>query len=97
MAHSPILEVDGSRYEEHMFEGTAGQRVVISLESRDFDPYLALLGPGDVLVGENDDVSTNSLDAGLSVTLPADGFYRVLANTYDATGSGRYTLTVNAR
>jgi S1-C subfamily serine protease len=96
-SNSPILEVDGSRYEEHVFEGTAGQRVVISLESRDFDPYLALLGPGDVLVGENDDVSTNSLDAGLSVTLPADGLYRVLANTYDATGSGRYTLTVNAR
>jgi S1-C subfamily serine protease len=96
-SNSPILEVDGSRYEEHVFEGTAGQRVIISLESRDFDPYLALLGPGDVLVGENDDVSTNSLDAGLSVTLPADGLYRVLANTYDATGSGRYTLTVNAR
>ncbi len=95
--NSQILPADGSRYEEHVFEGTAGQRVVITLESRDFDPYLALIGPDEALLGENDDVSQNSLDSGLSVVLPADGLYRVLANTYDATGSGRYTLTVNAR
>jgi Trypsin-like peptidase domain len=96
-ANSQILPIDGSRYEEHVFEGTAGQRVVITLESRDFDPYLVLIGPDDALLGENDDVSQNSLDSGLSIVLPADGLYRVLANTYDASGSGRYTLTVNAR
>ncbi len=96
-ANSQILPADGSRYEEHVFEGSAGQRIVITLESRDFDPYLALIGPDESLIGENDDVSQNSLDAGLSVTLPADGLYRVLANTYDASGSGRYTLSVNAR
>jgi S1-C subfamily serine protease len=96
-ANSQILPADGSRYDEHIFEGSAGQRIVITLESQDFDPYLAIIGPDDSLLGENDDVSQNSLDAGLSLTLPADGLYRVLANTYDASGSGRYTLTVNAR
>jgi S1-C subfamily serine protease len=96
-SNSPILSVDGSRYEEYVFAGRAGQRVIISLESQDFDPYLALLGPNDALIGENDDVSNNSLNSGLSVTLPVDGLYRVIANTYDASGSGRYTLNVTTR
>ncbi len=95
--NSKTLEVDGSRYEEFLFEGRRGQQVTISLSSRDFDPYVLLVGPDDAVVAHNDDVATDNLNAGLTVTLPANGVYRVLANALDATGAGRFRLTVDAR
>lgn len=94
--NSKTLEVDGSRYEEFLFEGSRGQQVTISLNSRDFDPYVLLVGPDDSVVAYNDDVATNNLNAGLTVTLPSNGVYRVLANALDASGTGRFRLTVNA-
>ncbi len=95
--NSKTLEVDGSRYEEFLFEGRQGQQVTISLSSRDFDPYLLLVGPDGSVVAYNDDVSANDLNAGLTVTLPSNGLYRVVANALDASGTGRFRLTVNAR
>lgn len=94
--NSKTLEVDGSRYEEFLFEGSRGQQVTISLNSRDFDPYVMLVGPDDSVVAYNDDVATDDLNAGLTVTLPSSGVYRVLANALDSSGAGRFRLTVNA-
>ena len=54
-SNSPVLEADGSRYEEYVFSGGAGQRVDISLNSPDFDPLLVLVGPDGEVVGYNDD------------------------------------------
>ena len=85
---------DKSLYREYTFEGRSGQSVAISLESTDFDPYVAIFGPSGRLVAENDDESDSSKNAFLSVTLPATGRYRVIVNSYDASGRGRYTLTV---
>jgi S1-C subfamily serine protease len=93
-ATSQILQSDRSPYQEHTFQGTAGQRVTISLESREFDSYLILIDPDGKKIGENDDASADTLNAGLSVTLPTTGTYRVIANTYDSTGRGQYTLSV---
>jgi len=94
-ARSPTLEQDGSRYEEFFFNGTAGQRVLIVLNSGEFDPYLILFGPDNELIEQNDDLSPDSLAAGIALTLPATGQYRVLANSYDAAGSGRFTLDIS--
>lgn len=93
-ANSQILQSDRSPYQEHTFQGTAGQRVTISLESREFDSYLILLDPDGKKIGENDDASSNTMDSALTVTLPSTGTYRVIANTYDSTGRGQYTLSV---
>lgn len=95
--NSKTLEVDGSRYEEFLFEGSRGQQVTISLSSRDFDPYLLLVGPDGSVVAYNDDVSVNDFNAGLAVTLPSNGLYRIFANALDASGAGRFRLTANAR
>jgi len=94
VAGGAVLPSDKSLYREYTFEGRAGQSVAISLESRDFDPYVALFGPNGRLVAENDDGSDSTKNAFLSVTLPATGRYRVIVNAYDASGRGRYTLTV---
>jgi serine protease Do len=90
----PVLPSDNSLYREYTFEGRAGQSVAISLESTDFEPYVAIIGPNDRLLAQNDEGSDSAKNAFLSVTLPATGRYRVIVNAYDASGRGRYTLTV---
>ncbi len=93
-ANSQVLQSDRSLYQEHTFQGTAGQRITISLESREFDSYLILLDPDGKKIGENDDASSNTMNSALTVTLPSTGTYRIIANTYDSTGRGQYTLSV---
>jgi S1-C subfamily serine protease len=94
VAGGPVLPSDNSLYREYTFEGRSGQSVTISLESTDFDPYVAIFGPNGRLVAENDDASDSTKNAFLSVTLPATGRYRVVVNAYDASGRGRYSLTI---
>jgi S1-C subfamily serine protease len=91
---SSILPEDGSFYQEHTFYGTAGQRVTITMESNEFDTYLILLGPNGELIDQNDDAGPNTLNSRIVTTLPRTGTYRILANSFDNTGRGRYTLTV---
>lgn len=91
---SPVLQSDGSLYREYTFQGNAGQTVTISLESPDFDTYLIVLDANEQVIGENDDVSPSSTNSGLTVTLPDNGTYRVIANAYDRSGQGNYTLVI---
>ncbi|MEG4291953.1 trypsin-like peptidase domain-containing protein [Microcoleus sp. C2C3] len=94
VAGGPVLPSDNSLYREYTFEGRAGQSVAISLESTDFEPYVAIIGPDDQLLAQNDEGSDSTKNAFVTVTLPATGRYRVIVNAYDASGRGRYTLTV---
>ncbi len=91
---SAVLPGDGSLYNEYDFEGRAGQSVTIDLESDDFDTYLILLGPDGQVVAANDDISPDNLNSRISITLPRSGTYRAIANSYDATGRGRYVITI---
>ena len=94
--NSQILDRDGSRYEEYAFDGRAGQQVRIALSSNEFDPFLVLLGPNGEVIDTNDDLSPDSTTSGLLVRLPANGRYRVIANSFYPSGMGRYTLVVDA-
>ncbi|NJO75232.1 MAG: hypothetical protein HC833_16575 [Leptolyngbyaceae cyanobacterium RM1_406_9] len=89
-----VLPQDGSLYDEHTFEGLAGQSVAIDLESDDFDTFLILLDPQERIVGQHDDVSQNDLNSTLNVTLPVDGTYTIIANGFDSNSRGRYRLLV---
>lgn len=91
---SSILPSDGSLFNLHTFEGTAGESVTISAVSADFDTYVALLDSNGNLIGENDDASENNPNATLTITLPRTGRYGVIVNSYDKTGRGEYVLTV---
>lgn len=92
--NSLILEADGSLYQEHFFQGNAGQVVTITMESDEFDTYLILVGPDDEVVEQNDDINSRNLNSQISTVLPRTGTYRILANAYDSRGRGRYRLTV---
>ena len=95
-AKSSVLPSDSSLYDEYTFEGTQGQKVVVTVESTEFDTYLAILNSQGELLGENDDVTQQNSNSELTVTLSASGRYRVIVNAYDPPpkGRGKYSLTV---
>jgi S1-C subfamily serine protease len=91
---SQTLSEDGSPYNEYTFEGEEGQSISIYLESEDFDTFLVLMNETGEVVAQNDDASSSNLNSLITITLPASGTYRILANAFDNTGRGDYTLTV---
>ena len=76
---------DGTRYRSWSYHGDEGEQVMVTMESPDFDTYLAFgqgrIGSSFELIAEDDDggMATNSR---LSVTLPADGTYTIVANSH---------------
>ncbi len=82
---------------DFFFDGVAGQAVQVSMIALDesLDPVLKLYGPDGVLIDENDDfdfsVNTNSR---IDAVLPADGEYRIEADSFaGTTGAFEVTLT----
>ncbi|MBE9188092.1 PPC domain-containing protein [Microcoleus sp. LEGE 07076] len=95
-AKSSVLPSDSSLYDEYTFEGTQGQKVVVTVESTEFDTYLAIFNSQGELLAENDDATQQNSNSELTVTLSASGRYRVIVNAYDPPpkGRGKYSLTV---
>ena len=89
-----LLESDNSLYDEYTFEGEEGQSVTVTLESSQFDTYLAIFTPDDKLLEEHDDVSQTDSNSEITVTLPTTGVYRVIVNSYDSKGRGTYNLKI---
>jgi S1-C subfamily serine protease len=89
---SRVFARDGSLFDTFSFSGTAGQTVKITLSSRDFRPYLVIFSPDRKVLEENNGRDRNS--AAITLELPFTGTYRVVANAYDRSGRGNYSLTV---
>lgn len=87
---------DGSFYDTHTFNGRLGQHVTIQLTSSSFDTYLILVDERGHKIAENDDASANSLNSRLTVTLPEDGTYRIIANGIDSSAIGNYYLLLSS-
>jgi serine protease Do len=84
---------NNSYFHIYAFEGKAGQQVTIEMDSQEIDSHLYLLLPAkETLVGENDDISPKDFNAKLTVTLPENGIYYLLANTFEGGESGSYRL-----
>jgi len=95
-AKSSVLALDSTLYDEYTFEGTQGQTVVITVESTDFDTYLAIFNSQSEVLGENDDVTKQNSNSELTVTLTESDRYRVMVNASEPLpkGRGKYSLTV---
>ena len=89
-----VIADDGSLYDFYPLQGKEGDFFTIYLESSDFDAFVALVDSSGKTVGENDDISQEDSNSQIEVTLPADGVYNVIVNTYDEKGTGEYTLKV---
>jgi Bacterial pre-peptidase C-terminal domain. len=89
-----VLPSDNSLYDQFTFEGKAGQTVTIKLFSTEFQPYLAVISPQGEVLGENHSAGGNPQNSELELTLATDGTYIVIANGFDASSRGRYTVEV---
>lgn len=78
----------------YVFAGQAGQAVTIRLESAEFDTVLILRDSEEKVLGSNDDLATGNNNSLLTVTLPSNGTYQILAYAYDPEERGSYSLSV---
>lgn len=90
-----VLPVDNSFYHVYAFDGKAGQQVTIEMASQEVDAYLILLTEDGSELAQDDD-SGGEKNAKIVITLPTDGTYIVLANSYEAGQSGNYRLRLVA-
>lgn len=88
---SNILPVDNSFFDLYTFEGKGGQRIQIDMSSQEVDSFLILIAPDGTEVAQDDD-SGGGANARISTTLPADGAYLLMANSYEAGQAGNYSL-----
>ena len=82
----------GELFDAYVYQGRAGQRLSVRLQTDQFDPYLMVRGPG--VTEDNDDAAEGDLNSLIDLTLPEDGAYRILATSYQAGERGDYTLSV---
>ena len=82
---------DGNYYQEHTFEGQAGEELAIQLSSDDFDTHLILKNHSNEIIAENNDgaYGTNST---IVVKLPTTGVYTLLATTFGEADIGSYKI-----
>lgn len=95
LAQTPILEREGtlrSLQGEHLYNGTAGQRVAISLTSTDFDGALTLLAPNGTELATNEDYA-RSPNPTIIITLPSNGAYKIMARSSSGQ-AGSYRVSV---
>ena len=82
-------------YEEWALSAISGQRVVVTMESDDFDPYLIVLSDDGMEIASDDD-GGDGLNARLEFRAPATGRYTILATTAAAGQAGRYGIRLEA-
>jgi hypothetical protein len=98
LTDASLMLDDSSRVELWYFEGKEGQRVTVRQRSSEFDSFLHVgrLGAAEPDV-QNDDAEDDGLNSAAELTLPADGMYVIVANTFEKNGRGPYTLTLEVR
>jgi hypothetical protein len=84
---------DGSYYELWAFQGQAGSRVTITMRSGSFDAYLTIRDAQGNELGKDDDSGGNT-DAQVTITIPANGRFAIVANSLGADETGAYTIQV---
>jgi len=96
-ASDPKLD-DGSYYDDYVYAGSAGDQIVITLRSTEFDTYLGWGQPGPTasqLTSEgSDDDGAGGTDSQLRVIMGAGARYIVRVNSLAGGATGAYTVSV---
>ncbi|MFC1529764.1 hypothetical protein ACFL6R_03500, partial [Gemmatimonadota bacterium] len=85
--------VAGEYFDDHIFRAEAGQRIVVTMRSSEFDAYLILYSPSED-VEENDDFEESSTDSRIELDITESGTWTVTATSYEADETGQYEVTV---
>jgi len=86
----------GSFYDVYVFEGVAGQKVIISMSSDEMSTFVILAGDSldaDSFPSDHDK-SKDGSKASFSFTLPETEEYMIFATTYFEEETGRYTISL---
>lgn len=88
-------QLNNGEQDRYQFDAEAGQVLLVSASSGDFDTLLTLQdADGQELVSDDDGGQrTNSMILGYRV--PADGSYTIVVNGYAESASGDYTLVLD--
>lgn len=86
----------GRYFDTYPLQLTAGDRIVATLRSNDFDAYLHFESPDGTEI-ENDDYSDDNddSDARLDVLVDVTGTWKIKVTSYEEGEQGEYLLTVN--
>lgn len=79
---------DGEYADRYTFQGRAGERIALTVESGQFDTYLFMRGPGG-FSNDNDD-GPDGTNSRIDAVLPADGEYTVTVTSFGPRETGRY-------
>ena len=90
-----VLAQDSSYVDVWRYAGRAGERVTVSMASRQFDTFL-MVGLAGQSLGVNDDAPGKGTNSQVTVTLPVTGWYTVAANALRRGGKGAYTLSLRS-
>ena len=91
------VALDETLFDAWRFKGKAGERVVITVLSQDFDAYVSIHRPGKDEALAADDDSAGGSDAELNFALPASGEYEIRVGTLSTDDKGRYILGLGKR
>lgn len=88
---------DKRLFDSYDFSGRAGQSVIITLESQNFNPYLQLLDSQRKQIADSGKKIRNikNINSVIKITLPRNDTYHVIVTSHETKGKGRYTLTVS--
>jgi len=89
-------EYNRSYTDTYLYDGRAGETLVVTLRSADFDAVVAMGRPnhGGCRPIDSDDDGAGGTDSRLVLTLSHDGPFHVHVRTAQLDGQGAYTLTV---
>ncbi len=95
---SPIRGV-GYRTDRYSFNAVAGQQLAISTSNANFDTFLSLMGPNDVVLITDDDsgggITNSRIPGGAgTLTLGVGGIYTIEVTPFTAGQTGSYSLTL---
>lgn len=95
-ASSKKAPEDQSFYDLYTYTGRRGERIRVTLRSKDFDAYLNVGRTNGASFEslDTDDDGAGGTDARVELTLPQDGTYSIRANTLNAGDTGGYTMAV---
>jgi len=94
LTHADPKLRDSSVYQVWHFEGLAGQVVQIDVRSQEFFAFAILTDAAGNKLTDNG--NGGGADARIIFTLPVDGQYRILANSFAKGRYGRYTVSVHS-
>ena len=91
---SDIRRDDDTYTDAFFYDGRAGEQITVTMRSGDFDAWVVIDDPNGPM-HEHDDDGAGGTDSRLTVTLPHDGRYIILANVVQKQRTGSYTLTLS--